>query len=969
MRLLLFFLFACVLVVVIPAQTSAKANKGELFYNDNTIALYMFQAKGKWGISDASGKIITPALYYDKPSVECSLLKFPSGYHIFDYYTLSGKLIAKNAYSVKQSKVNRALHIVESEKGLAVFRSGILIVPYNKYTNFTEFPYLKRVLALTGDKQFLLGENFEQLSKPPVKYISTLMGDTMHFVVTFSSGKTQLCDKGLKKISAEYDKIEPLYPDLNNKYIKVQNVGSPPLYGVLDLSGKPVLEMEWNELIPYESVSLLRYGKNYVIADSLMRIDRSVVIDSVKQLYTFGLAYKTNGKWKLLRRDLRDLEFEDLRDDYHKELLSVKRYGKWGVYNFANKKWAVPSYFDSIVHFAGYGGYYHTYTTKMGSALYVIDQKNFTLKGSGYDVIESLQQLSDIYSDSLRVPNYVVNRGGKMIGYNPVFIGGRSGIMNEKGDLIHSLNGDVVIPLRYVDTRNEITLVKGLLWNCGGTAKAFKAEISDSVDVEAVDENGNFFMKRIAPPAVYEQQIIGGKFGIVDVNGKEIFPVAYDDIKFGFVFGEGYSHQHASYRDSIRDRHTFRLTQEPLYICKNGKWGLAQWDGTFVIDPMYDSIEPARFDEKHYYRVYTKNAFGYADSSGKAIIPVEFSGEDIYYSVTEEPWVLFQKGGRVNSYRLIGDSVETEDYDQEGNLNYRKIATYRDQLSLDGGTYGFFNAKYNKWIFEPLYQDIVCIQYFNGKPRRLSVTGQTHLWKDNVLETFGPAELKKDGKWAFANFTGKITTPFIFDSIGYMINDRLTQVWQNGSYGYNDTSGKLVVAAEFKAEEMFAVKDAEEELILLQKGGSVSTYTIMGHSVQTFTFDEQGNEYAVTYTSTPEQQQFHGGQLGFFDLKTNTWALEAIYDDIRLTHSFHAPDSNEIYLKTSVTDKYRIVCDHIIQPQIPLEIKKDGKWGMFKFKQGMILKPEYDEIRIEGKEIIAKQAGVEKRFDFDGKPK
>jgi hypothetical protein len=134
-------------------------------------------------------------------------------------------------------------------------------------------------------------------------------------------------------------------------------------------------------------------------------------------------------------------------------------------------------------------------------------------------------------------------------------------------------------------------------------------------------------------------------------------------------------------------------------------------------------------------------------------------------------------------------------------------------------------------------------------------------------------------------------------------------------------------------------------------------------------YDENGNSNEVYDTISVVQKHFSGGTYGFWDVSLSKWALEPIYEDIRLLQVFSTITERQIPKRVSVSEKYPDQCDHYIKVYEPFEIKKNDKWGLYFHGKGIVLQTEFDEIKIENDEVITKQAGVEKRFTFDGKAK
>lgn len=141
---------------------------------------------------------------------------------------------------------------------------------------------------------------------------------------------------------------------------------------------------------------------------------------------------------------------------------------------------------------------------------------------------------------------------------------------------------------------------------------------------------------------------VGGSFGVIDVQGRELLPAVYDSISFEEEYilaqndGSCYCYVtdgdggttlllSAEFIDKVRTtdgRDLFRFTRD-------GKTGLAGSDGTVLIQPMYDFLEPVtgqdlavaqmRMDDGYYY--------GMVDFQGNIVVAF---GEYEYYSSYSE---------------------------------------------------------------------------------------------------------------------------------------------------------------------------------------------------------------------------------------------------------------------------------------------------------------------------------------------
>ena len=170
--------------------------------------------------------------------------------------------------------------------------------------------------------------------------------------------------------------------------------------------------------------------------------------------------------------------------------------------------------------------------------------------------------------------------------------------------------------------------------------------------VEAID------LKNVATNLAYEKSVLktekNGKYGLININGKQILDTEYDSI-------EGL--------DGIEGE---------LKIQKNGKLGVASIKGTILVDTEYDTVSGDNYydeERQHGYIVGNKNEngynYGYINSNGKLITKIEYN--DIS-RVTDIPakegiYLIASKNGQYgvikNKKNIINNEYQSIEYEKE----------------------------------------------------------------------------------------------------------------------------------------------------------------------------------------------------------------------------------------------------------------------------------------------------------------
>ena len=349
--------------------------------------------------------------------------------------------------------------------------------------------------------------------------------------------------------------------------------------------------------------------------------------------------------------------------------------------------------------------------------------------------------------------------------------------------------------------------------------------------MQNVDKSGNVF---------YEKNVLkvqkNDKFGLIDLTGKEIVPVEYDEItvikeiensfkvrkdgKYGIVDGDGKSVIQPQYADID----ILGKDNKSGFIVKNdnGKFGIVDYSNTQILEAKYDSIE----------NVYGNNMY-VVTVNGKQKV-VNKSGEDVlttgFDSIKEilanqENAVIYEKTNKFGVMNISGENVIEAQYDS---LEETKIGTF---IASKDGKYGIINInKEEKLPFEysSIYFSEKADLYvaedsnFNSKilNNNLDVKvsgillelneskGYLKLRVDEVNKYYNfkfeekqESEIytnrtlflsKKDGKYGYVDKNGKVIVDYIYDDAMEQNDFGFVAVKKDGKWGSLDGKGNSV---------------------------------------------------------------------------------------------------------------------------------------------------------------------------------
>ena len=440
----------------------------------------------------------------------------------------------------------------------------------------------------------------------------------------------------------------------------------------------------------------------------------------------------------------------------------------------------------------------------------------------------------------------VLDEREQLIGDNKYFAlyaGNKWGVINQAGEeiIIPSYKEMIVIP----NKEKDVFLCTYNINEETGEyqTKAINKEHQeiltgyDQIEVlENIDENDNIW---------YETKILrvkkNGKYGLIDLNGKELIPTEYDEI----TVLEG--------------------TENSIIIKKDGKVGLVNDNGSIIIRPQYSKIKSIgnsykngyitideqekygvvsttkkqildnKYEEiaqtylKNYYLVKENGVQKLVDYNGNVVID---SGFDEIKSATSTG-VIFTKDNLFGEMNFSGEVVieakyqdlkEAKDgiYIAKQNDKYGLIDTYQSQLVEFNYTYLTYNEdakiylaedeQYRTSIINNKYEvkaigilsDINIEQeyirmrvndeykYYDLKGNEISYS---EALKDNIIFLS-----KKGGKYGYVDKKGNVVVDYIYDDGTEQNEYGYAAVKKNGLWGSIDAHGKVVIEPKYNLE-------------------------------------------------------------------------------------------------------------------------------------------------------------------------
>ena len=417
------------------------------------------------------------------------------------------------------------------------------------------------------------------------------------------------------------------------------------------------------------------------------------------------------------------------------------------------------------------------------------------------------------------------------------------GIINQEGEVViqPSYEEMIVIP----DKTKDVFIC---IYNVNEETGTYQTKAINSKDetiltgyeqIEAldnIDKNSNVW---------YEENVLrikkNGKYGLIDLNGKELLPAEYDEItvlegiensliikkdgKVGLVNDTGSAIIDANYKEIKGLGDTYK--DGYITIDEQGKYGLISATKKQILENKYDEI--LQVPLKEYYAIKENGKQKLINSNGEVLID---SGFDEIKSTTTNG-IIFVKDNLYGEMNTSGEVTIKADYQElkevkeqiyiaKQNNKYGIIDGLGNGLTAfeyDGMTYNekadlFFadDSEYKTSIIDNKYdvkttgilsevntdEEYIRMRisdeykYYNLKGEEIS---NIQALKNNTIFLD-----KKDGKYGYVDKKGNAITEYIYDDATEQNKYGYVAVKENGLWGALDKEGKEVIEPKYNLD-------------------------------------------------------------------------------------------------------------------------------------------------------------------------
>lgn len=341
----------------------------------------------------------------------------------------------------------------------------------------------------------------------------------------------------------------------------------------------------------------------------------------------------------------------------------------------------------------------------------------------------------------------------------------------------------------------------------------------------------------------YEENVLkvqkDGKWGLIDLDGKEIAEPIYDNID------------------------TLKGVENSIIVEKDGKKGLLNDKGSKIIEPEYLDVQSLGDDYKNgYITINSENKYGIISFSGETVLENNYEKIENIYG---EKYFVIRENGKQVLIDKQGNKILSDGYDEIKQIANSGII-YTKQ-----GKYGLMDFEGNIKI-EPEYEELKEINTDIYSAKKDGKTGIIDIDKNEKV-AFEYKDIKYNKKAGIyitedENYNSKILNSNFETKIEGILSeintdDGYMKIKQGDDYKYYN----------FKFEEK-EIKDVlpSNNLFLSKKDGKYGYVDSKGNMVVDYIYDEAKEQNKYGYSAVKKD-----GVWGSIDKEGNT-AVEPIYN-------------------------------------------------------------------------------------------
>ena len=472
------------------------------------------------------------------------------------------------------------------------------------------------------------------------------------------------------------------------------------------------------------------------------------------------------------------------------------------------------------------------------------------------------------------------------------------------------------------------------------------------------------------------------QYGFIDVNGKEIIPLAYynnsdishkpycqdgiarietsegiryfdakgkeiqlfRDIKelnfinglslanrdglYGLVDKNGNEIVPIQYEEILYDEHTDQT--KPICVRKDGKYGYIDRSGKVIIPLKYDYAKEFYGD---YARVSNgRNEWGFVDITGKEVVPLKFDYVDDFKVGDKADAELNGERGIVTKK---GHFFSNKEYGNGYDRNYLTFENGFSKYSKRDEESGRVKYGYINEMGETIAPTIFDFAFpFNEGYAGVGISDSGEFWRGWIDYYNG------EYKGGLINEKGEYVIPLTENLIIWGVHDDLVlaQNREDEKWGFLDLKGNIVIPLDYNNRPTFS-----EGIALVEKDGKYGYIDIKGNTIIPFIYDRAQDNFNNGIAKIYKERKY-----GFID-KTGNEIIPAVYDVIKdFEGNYAIALRNKMY---GIIDKsgneiipciYEEVKNYLEEGYVM--VKTEDRWGALDKDGNVMVPPAYDKM-------------------------
>ena len=290
-----------------------------------------------------------------------------------------------------------------------------------------------------------------------------------------------------------------------------------------------------------------------------------------------------------------------------------------------------------------------------------------------------------------------------------------------------------------------------------------------------------------------------GKYGIINIDGKEILPCEYDEIKtlkglensilvykdgnMGLVDSKGNKVIKAEYTNILAIEDDYKLGY--ITVDSNNKYGVVDCNNTKVLNNKYEDIKPISGNGNYVVKENGKYKLIKKDET----VLIENKFDDAIKIKNDK--IIIKSGNKYGVLNTAGEVILDAKYDE---IKFAYLDTY---IVKENGKYGVIN-KDKKMVIEEKYSSMNYIEEADFIEASEDGIYSDIIGNDYEVKITGiVSELNKDAGYIRININNEYKY-YNFkceekNSTEIMTTNTLFLVKKDGKYGYTDKAGNIVI--------------------------------------------------------------------------------------------------------------------------------------------------------------------------------